>query len=61
MINSWAVDDPQQPFANREITKANLMKYGANKSLLLFAIVMGGTMSIVFLWAGLPTETASEL
>ena len=37
------------------------MKYGANKSLLLLAIVMGGAMSIVIFWTGLPTDTASEL
>ena len=37
------------------------MKYSANKSLLLFAIVMGGAMAIVFFWAGLPTETTSEI
>ena len=37
------------------------MKYSANKSLLLLAIVMGGAMSIVGVWAGLPTETMPEL
>ena len=40
---------------------ANHMKYGANKTLLLLAVVMGGAMAIVFFWAGLPTETISGL
>lgn len=35
------------------------MKYSANKSLFLFAIIMGGTMSLVFIWAGLPEESIS--
>jgi hypothetical protein len=46
--------DPEQPVANR-------MKYSANKLLLLLAIVMGGVMSIVGVWAGLPAETVLEL
>ena len=37
------------------------MKYSANKTLLLLAIVMGGAMAIVGVWAGLPTETMPEL
>lgn len=40
---------------------ANHMKYGANKSLLLLAMVTGGAMVIVFFWAGLPTETTTEV
>lgn len=36
--------------------------YSANKILTLIAIVMGGAMSIVFFWAGLPKkETATEV
>jgi drug/metabolite transporter (DMT)-like permease len=53
--------DPLQSVANREIANEKSVKYGANKFLLLLAIVMGGAMSIVFLWAGPPTETTSEL
>ena len=37
------------------------MKNGANRSLLISAIVMGGAMAVVFFWAGLPTETPTEL
>ena len=36
------------------------MKYSANKNLLILAVIMGGTSSIVFVWAGLPTETLAE-
>ena len=34
--------------------------YSANKLLALFAVVMGGSMSITFIWAGLPKESVAE-
>ena len=36
------------------------MRYSANKTLLILAVVMGGTSSILFVWASLPTERISE-
>ena len=47
--------------ANQVTSEANHMKNGANKSLLLFAIIMGGAMAAVFFWTGLPAERTSEL
>jgi len=34
----------KQPLANQVIANANQMKYGANKSLLLHALAMGGAI-----------------
>ena len=36
------------------------MRYSANKTLLMLAVIMGGSTSIAFVWTGFPTETASE-
>ena len=36
------------------------MRYTANKSLLLFAAIVGESTAIEFIWAGLPTEKISE-
>ncbi len=37
------------------------MKYSANKTLLILAVTMGGSSSTVFIWAGLPKETLTEI
>lgn len=42
------------PFRPREI-----MRYSANKTLLILAVIMGGSTSVAFLWASLPTESMS--
>ena len=36
------------------------MRYSANKNLLLLAVVLGGSASMAFFWAGFPTETTSD-
>lgn len=36
------------------------MKHIANTNLLILAVMMGGTSSIVHVWAGLPTESLAE-
>ena len=43
-------------------TKNTVMRrYSANKILILLAVVMGGAMSVTFIWAGLPKESATEI
>ena len=36
------------------------MRYSANKSLLMIAVIVGGSTAVVFFWESLPTKSASE-
>lgn len=38
-----------------------MRQYSANKILVLLAVVMGGAISITFIWADLPKETVVEV
>ncbi len=35
------------------------MRYGAYKSLVILAVILGGSASAVFVWSRLPAETLS--
>jgi len=36
------------------------MNYSTNKTLFMFAVIIGGSSAVVFFWAGYPKETMTE-